>query len=391
MRAGPGPGEKPAALAPSGARAGPVGALGGALLAIALLFDAEPLYVPGLALLMLPGFTLLWIAAVARGLRARRSLDVHRVVEGEALEVRLEVSSGHLPLPPCQVLDPCGGIDEPLPAGRSRARLRTEVRFPRRGRRTLGPVRVAVRDPLGLGGREVEVPDGAGEEVLVLPAVHPLRSPPEGARGERRRAGAQATAVSAGTEMDGVGSLREGTPASRIFWPSMARGGEPLERRTVAEGDARPLVVLDLGGAEEEAADASVRAAASLAVALARAGGCAVLLPGDRRPTDLGPGLRSWSRLHARLAVATGGPPLADSATGRHGPLVVVCARPVQRPPRALGHASTGARRLLVVPGTPPATPPAGARAVFTLAGCTGYDITSRRAGPGRARREAAA
>jgi len=367
----------------AGPRAGSVAALGALLLATAALFGAVPLYVGGLALMLLAGTSVLWMALVARCLRVHRRVEVDRVVEGEALAVELDVRCGRLPLPAGRVRDPVLGLDEALPAGRARARLNTHLRFARRGRRPLGPVRVAVRDPLGLAARELDVADSTGEEVLVLPGVHPVVSAREDAHGKRRRAGARRAHAAAATELDGVGPLREGTPSSRIFWPSVARGGAPLERRMVAEGDGRPLVVLDLGGGDEEAVDAAVRAAASLAVALARTGGCAVLLPGDRRPTLLEPSLAAWPNLHARLAVVgTIAAPRPGAAVGRGGALIHVAARPLARLPKT---GRSAARRLLVVPGTPPSTVPAGARAAFTVAGCTGYDLTPRRPTPGRA------
>ena len=376
----------------AGARAGSVAALGVVLLFTAVLFGAAPLYVAGLALVLLAALSALWMALVARGLGVRRSLEVHRVVEGEALTVVLDVRCGRLPLPPGRVRDRELGLDEALPAGRARARLHTQVRFSRRGLRSPGPVHVTVRDPLGLAVRELEVTERAGEEVLVLPSVHPVVSSRGGARGQRRRVRARTADAAAATDLDGVGALQEGTPASRIFWPSVARGGAPLERRMVAEGDGRPLVVLDPRGGDEEAVDAAVRATASLAVALARAGGCAVLLPGDRRPTLLEPSLSAWPHLHARLAVvgAIAGP-RPGAAAVRGGTVIHVAARPLARPPRAAGAGRSAAARLLVIPGAPPPAAPRGARAAFTVAGCTGYDLTPRRPARDRIPREAVA
>lgn len=369
-----------------GPRAGCVAALGALLLAIAAAFGAAPLYVGGLVLVVLAGLGALWVVLAARGLRVRRCVGVHRVVEGEALVVDLEVRCGHMPLPPGRIRDPALGVDEALPAGRARARLRAQVRFARRGRRHLGPVHVTVSDPLGLAARAYEVADGAREEVLVLPSLHPVVAVRAGGHPQRRRAGARGPDAAATTELDGVGALQEGTPAARIFWPSLARGGAPLERRMVAEGDARPLVVLDPRGSDE-AVDAAVRAAASLAVALARAGGCAVLLPGDRRPTLLEPSLSAWANLHARLAVvgATAAPRPGATAD-RQGAVIHVVARPLARAPRGVGTGRSTAARLLVMPGLPPPATPPAARVAFTVAGCTGYDLAARRAS-GRARR----
>jgi hypothetical protein len=108
-----------------------------------------------------------------------------------------------------------------------------------------------------------------------------------------------------------------------------------------------------------------VRAAASLCVWLARAGGCELLLPGDRRPSTIDPGLASWPALHARLAVLeAGGGPSASERVGR-GTVFWVVASPTARPPRGLVRAGA-AESYLVAPGPPP---PAAA---FEVAGCHG-------------------
>jgi uncharacterized protein (DUF58 family) len=154
-----------------------------------------------------------------------------------------------------------------------------------------------------------------------------------------------------------------------------------MERRLRADGDTRPLVVVDpRAPACEEDLDAAVRAAASLAVHLAREGGCALLIPGDRRPALLDQTLGGWSHLHARLALVDGRalPALSGVAT-RRGPILYIAARRLTRPPRALAHAPGGGR-LLVVPGTI-----AGRRAEFSVAGCHGYELSDGHARAGAA------
>jgi len=161
-----------------------------------------------------------------------------------------------------------------------------------------------------------------------------------------------------------------------MYWPALARTGELVERRLRADADSRPLIVLDpRGGGDEAALDAAVRAAASLCVHLARQGGCALLLPGDRRPTVLEATLAAWEHAHARLAVVTGasGPNLAGLAS-RRGPVFYVAAYVPARPPRALTHAPGGGR-VLVVPGAMP-----GRRPVFSVAGCTAYELSGQHA-----------
>ena len=126
-----------------------------------------------------------------------------------------------------------------------------------------------------------------------------------------------------------------------------ARGAGLMERKLISEADSRPLVVLDpRAPASPEALDAAVRAAASLAVHFAKRGGCALLLPGDRRAarrssTTCSPGRSA----HVRLALLDehAGPALA-AAQNRRGLIVYVAARPVDRAAaRARPHARAAA------------------------------------------------
>ena len=63
-----------------------------------------------------------------------------------------------------------------------------------------------------------------------------------------------------------------------------------------------------------------MRAAASLVHALARAGGCGLLLPGERRPPTVEGDRGAWPLAHARLALVTAGgaaPALAPASAAR--------------------------------------------------------------------------
>jgi uncharacterized protein (DUF58 family) len=360
---------EPGASPVRGARA--TAALGLVLVLVAGTFDAEPLYVPGVAFLVLPAAAWLWIRATARGVKVRRRLSARRVVEEEPLEVILEVSAGRLPLSTGIVQDELLREPVPLAPGRRAQRVRIAARFSRRGRRPLPPAAVLLRDPLALATREVAAPEA--DEVLVLPRTEPVRAVGGGDDEGRRHRGRPA--IAAEVEIDGVREHRVGTPASRIYWPALARGAGLMERRLRAESDSTPLVVLDARGSSEEALDSAVRACASLALTLARAGGCSVLLPGDRRATALDPTLAGWPHLHARLAlVPLGGRPSLSGVAARSGLVVYVAARVPGRAPQALEHAPA-AGRVLVVPGAMGAR-----RASFTVAGCTGYAIEPRSA-----------
>ena len=87
-------------------RAAAVALTGLALTLAALMFDASPLFVPGVAFLLLGVVTPMWVAFALRGARIRRRLDARRVVEGEPLEATVEVKRGRWGLPGAEVLDP---------------------------------------------------------------------------------------------------------------------------------------------------------------------------------------------------------------------------------------------------------------------------------------------
>jgi uncharacterized protein (DUF58 family) len=351
-------------------------ALGIGLLLCAGLLDAEPLYVPAAACLLLAAGAATWVLGGARGIRIARTIDRRRVVEDEPVHVHVTVTSPRV-LPTGGVMDDLLPEPAPLAAGRRRTDVSYEVRYRRRGRKLLSPPRVAVRDPFGLLTRIVGDPTVAPAEILVLPRIEEVVA--GGRTGDGGNGGRLAlrrgSPVAAEAELEGVRLLRPGTPGSRIYWPSFAKGGDLMERHLRSDSDTRPLVVLDpRGAASDDDLDAAVRASASLAVDLACHGGCAVLVAGERRPTALDATLAGWAQVHARLALIRGDEaPVTGGLAGRRGPVVLVAARRLTRPPRALAHAPAGGR-MLVVPCAIP-----GRRVAFTVAGCWGHEVSAAR------------
>jgi uncharacterized protein (DUF58 family) len=349
--------------------------LGLGLAVAAGALDVEPLWVPGLGLLAVAGACEAWLRLAARGAAVRRALAANRVLEEEPLEVVLDVVLGtSVPRPSGVIREPLVPAGLPLRTGRTRLR----VSFARRGRRSVGAPALELRDPLGLSRRDVGG-GGGRSEVLVLPRLYPVEAV-GGHAGANAAEGRQSAAGLVAVEVEGLRQYRPGTPASRIYWPALARGAGLLERRLQPEADGRPLVVLDTRAPASEASlDAAVRAAGSLAHALARAGGCAVLLPDDRRVRALDRDLAGWPAIHGRLALVTAGhaarlPPVARA---RPGGLVYVAARSSARIPPALAGTARGPQ-VLVVPGALPGRP-----AAFAVAGCSGYRLGLER--PARA------
>lgn len=325
-----------------------------ALALSALLFALPSLYVPAVVLAALPAVAAPWTSLAARRSSVAGRVSKRTLVEGQRAELVLVAELGRMPGPGGELAGP--GVRRRLGAGaRGHVSARRELTLERRGRHVLGPIELWLGDAFGLAARRLEA---APVEVTVLPRVEPVRG--AGGAGLTGIARARRGAAEE-TDVDGIGPYRPGTPASRIHWQALARLGELMERRLVGEAESWPLVVLDAHEpASEEALDRAVRAAASLAHALARSGGCRVLLPGDPQPSLLGPELRGWPALHLRLAlVRPSARPHALRPSRIEGDLYWVTAS--LRPP-ALGRSQ---RRYLVSAAARPAEP-----AAFEVAGC---------------------
>ncbi len=346
--------------------------LGLTLVVAGVGFDSPSLIVPGVGLLGLAVVAVAWVE-LARPRRLVRAPAPSRVLEDEPYPLRISAVGGWVPPPGGALSD--GVLPAAIRIGpRSPSSHVIDVRLRGRGRRLPGPARLELGDPLGLWARVAESDDPG--ELLVLPRIEPVLVAGRGAGGARPASlagfedGAASSRLDARAielEVDGLRAYREGSPASRIHWPAVARTGELVERRLVAGADAAPLVVLDATRpASSEALEAAVRAAASLCVHLAGAGGCAALLPGDRRPTEIESDLRAWAQVHARLAlVEAGSPAPAISRTIRPGAVFWVTAAQPPALPQALR--SGAAPRYLVAPASA-----GGRRAAFSVAGCEG-------------------
>ena len=284
-------------------RAVGIGLAGIALTLVALMFDAAPLFVPGIAFTILAALApaLVWLGS--RRARVRRLLDRRRVIEDEPLEASIEVDRAWLALSASEVIEPLAPTTIPLPRRGRRGTVRVVLRFARRGRRAIEPPSLVVRDPLDLWSRTVRG-RGPRSELLVLPRTEPVQllDRPSGADGGL--AASVRSELPAAVEIDGLRPYQVGTPASRIHWPAVARGRGLLERRLKAEADTRPLIVLD--ARHPESAGAPRRRGTSCRFARTGTRRCGRMrtAAARRSPPDLGRGeLAAWPAVHARLAL----------------------------------------------------------------------------------------
>jgi uncharacterized protein (DUF58 family) len=361
-------------------RAAGSAALGLVLLLCAAAFALRSMYIPGVTFLVLGAGFAIWVTLAAAGARLEREPGPATVEEDSPWPLRILVSTGVVPPPGGDVIESL--LPKPLrlsqlAIGRDgKRRVRVEVRFGRRGRRTIETARLVIRDPLGLATREIESVGDAGE-VLVLPRIEPVVVVEGGgAPGTQRRGreggddGGAGRSPAPEMELDVLRPYRPGSPATRIHWPTLARTGELMERRFIADPSARPLLVVDSHNpVGERELDAAVRAAASLAHHLARHGGCGVLLPGDRRPTLLRQDMRSFAEVHARLALLE--PSSSYPAVSRRpgaGPVVwVTASHAIPSLPARLGAGWIVAPHPLA----------AGAPAEFRVGGCIGQRLAA--------------
>jgi uncharacterized protein (DUF58 family) len=351
-------------------RAPATAALGVVFVLVGLGFGLTAAIVCGVALLGLALGAVGWVELSTLRGRLERVSGPGRLEESEPYPLRIRLCNTLIPPPGGELSDPL--LERSIPIGpRWSRRLDRAVWLTSPGRVRLDPARLVVRDPLGLWQRQLES-EGA-LDLVVLPRTDPVRWVGQGAepRGQSPGSGHASDAVSrrggpAQFEVDGLRPYRDGSPASRIHWPAVARTGEMIERRLVAGGEPRPLVVFDPRGAADPAhRERAMRAAASLCVELGRSGGCDLLLPGERRTITIDPALRSWPEAHVRIAVSSpdAGPALMPTLRGS-AVLWVSAGRGLPAAVRQLRAGSflitpTGSRRA----------------AAFRVSGCFGYPV----------------
>jgi uncharacterized protein (DUF58 family) len=269
-------------------RVAPTVTIGLASLAVGSVMGSAPFVALGAALLLVVAYAAALVLAGARSVTVDRRVHGTEVVEGEPLEMTLRLSVRHRLGFVCELATP-GGPPTQLHPGTNRV----AITFGRRGRHVLDSSTVRLRDPLGLFASDQRA--GGSVPLLVLPRGH------DGPRAARLPARPQ---ESEPMDLDGLRTYRAGTPASRIHWASLARGAGLLERRLRDERVETPLYVVEMSTAADDLeADRIVRSAVAHVLRFARAGGCAVLLPGDKTPAWVAPNLHGWPDVHRRLAV----------------------------------------------------------------------------------------
>lgn len=284
-----------------------------ALTVVAAGLASLALFAVAIGLVLVTAYAGVTVALASRRLTVGRTISHGEVQEGDPIRVRFDVH-GITWLPVLLETRDQSGRWVGLGPGATTVKLAV----PRPGSYWLVPSRLRFRDALGI----FELPMRAGrhEPLLILPApdceapIHPV-----------------GRAALDDPEPDGVRPYTPGTPLARINWAALARGAGLQVRHFTAESRAMPLIVVDTARAPDtRALDWTARTAAGFILALARGGGCRVLLPGDATETSITAVDSEWRAIHRRLAT------LAPSAAAIQRPLAgqatAICVRAAAAP-----------------------------------------------------------
>lgn len=176
-------------------------------------------------------------------------------------------------------------LDRVEPGGARTARYSLQAQ--RRGRFTVGPLRVTAVDPFGLV--RVTRAFRTGDPVLVIPAVVPLDSAALRADHLGRGDGSTATLSARGHDDVVPRDYRTGDDLRRIHWRATARTGDLMVRREEQPWTHHASVIVDLraerhaGTGPTSSLEAALSATASIAVHLLRRGWRLRLMATDGR------------------------------------------------------------------------------------------------------------
>lgn len=209
-----------------------------------------------------------WLRPPPRELRIDWDVEPTRVLEGEAITVRVRVSPG------------VGQVAGTLPVAGLPGQIRCAVDgdggrwtvTPHRwGRWPIGPLRVRLLSPTGLTGADIALPL---PEITVYPATPRLSLLPAADRLARQIGDHVATIAGHGGEFAAVRPLRPGDSARHINWPVSSRRQQLHVNHHFAEHALDVVVVVDtysdVGPPGRRTLDVAVRGATATAAGYLR-------------------------------------------------------------------------------------------------------------------------
>ncbi|MFA9428949.1 DUF58 domain-containing protein [Egicoccus sp. AB-alg2] len=293
-----------------------LGLLGGAvaLWVAARGFGVRELQMAAVALLALLLLSLLFLLFTSTRLHVDRLVRPGRLFHDGVGEVELTITNtGRLPTATMEVRDTVpamlssrsAAVVPPLRAG-TRTTVRYPVRGLQRGRFTVGPVVVAMRDPFGVVTRQ-RVLGNAGELVVYPPIWRLPDGVPLGGTTNMGGEG-RPRPLPSGEDLANVREYVRGDDLRTVHWPTTAHRGKLMVRQAESPQDPRVVLVLDVRGdrhtgrGPSASFETAVSAAASITYHVSARGRQVVLLD---RPLPAPPRSLPWQEWLERLADAT--------------------------------------------------------------------------------------
>lgn len=247
--------------------------------AVGRLLGIEEFFVLSVAAAAAIGLGLAAVLFAGSAVAVRRRLDAPRLPAGSSTRVHIELrNESRLPLPLLLAEDTCDPIllqpESPsrfVVPGLRRSGTVTAVYTAHgnlRGRYTLGPLQLRVRDPFGTVERTRRY--RATDELIVYPAVEAL---PGGLHlGRHHGAGASRSRrlFNAGDEFHTMREFTEGDDLRQVHWPSTAHRQRLMIRQNELSWDTQATVLCDTrsarhhGEGRESSLERAVSAAASV-------------------------------------------------------------------------------------------------------------------------------
>jgi uncharacterized protein (DUF58 family) len=282
-----------------------------ALWGVGRFLGVAELYVVAVATAVLVVVGVVAVRVASATISVRRGTSATRLVGGSTGEVTIDLrNDARLPAALLLVDDACPSalaertrfVVPGLRAGAT-ARVAYPVTGRYRGRYTVGPVRVAVRDPFGVAERRRRY--SATDELLVYPAIEALA--PGVVGGGLRSSGSSPTRrlFNTGDEFYTMREYVTGDDLRQVHWPSTAHRQRLMVRQLEQPWEARGTVLVDTRAAVHTGAgpDATFEKAVSVAASVVwhladRAFQLRLVTDADARP----PAVEPWGVLLDRLA-----------------------------------------------------------------------------------------
>jgi uncharacterized protein (DUF58 family) len=267
-------------------------AVGGGIYLVAWAFGSDALYPIGLGLVLAVAGAALWVRFLKRPMTLRRQLGRGDRVDGDDVQVRLELDvDGYMPSGSLTLRERVARLGEQeLTLKRRHGRLRGSYTLNRvpRGRYPVESTHVVLEDPFALERVDVEL--DATASILVYPRLVDLERlfseagarVPEGRRLLLRRA--------SGFDLHSVRDHERGESLRRVHWPSTAKRGHLMVKELEDSPRDESAVLLDadagavVGTPPDSSFELAVRAAGSILKAHASRGRRAALIVNSARP-----------------------------------------------------------------------------------------------------------